>query len=75
MGYASLAGSLISDGVLESSPELQNLDTNIVIEEYNLLAESDIASNIEAVSSVTDTFNMDGIEMYETDITTDEFTV
>eukprot|EP00560_Eucampia_antarctica_P006097 CAMPEP_0197823926 /NCGR_PEP_ID=MMETSP1437-20131217/1246_1 /TAXON_ID=49252 ORGANISM="Eucampia antarctica, Strain CCMP1452" /NCGR_SAMPLE_ID=MMETSP1437 /ASSEMBLY_ACC=CAM_ASM_001096 /LENGTH=168 /DNA_ID=CAMNT_0043423339 /DNA_START=18 /DNA_END=524 /DNA_ORIENTATION=- len=66
MGYASLAGSLISDGALDSS-ELQGLDAN-VLEECSALVDSNIASNIDVLPSVSDTSFLDGIGIYETDL-------
>lgn len=47
IGYVSLAGSLISDGLLDSSSELQNLDSSVLD-----VVETNIASNVDSVSSV-----------------------
>ena len=47
IGYASLAGSLISDGLLDSSSEFQNFDSSVLD-----VVETNIASNVDSVSSV-----------------------
>lgn len=70
MGYASLAGSIVTDGAFDSS-ELQGIDANL-LEECSIVVDSNFASNIDVTSSVSDVSFLDGIEMYSSEIDNNE---